>query len=98
MLIFTGAGVDKSLDYLSYPTSKQPLRETNNVAGLQPIPLTGNAAADADIIAFYKARAGVLKKVSWLLLIEVFLSVRFLLKFKRRVLSKGLVVSFIMLF
>ncbi|KAG0566512.1 hypothetical protein KC19_7G069000 [Ceratodon purpureus] len=60
----SGAGVDKSLDYLSYPTSKQPLRETNNVAGLQPIPLTGNAAADADIIAFYKARAGVLKKVS----------------------------------
>jgi hypothetical protein len=62
-ILLPGAGIDRNLGCMSHSTYTQALRETNNTAGLQPIPLTGNAAADADIIAFYKARAGVLKKV-----------------------------------
>lgn len=61
----SGAGqVLNNLDNLLQPIRRQQLKESVNTAGLQKVPLTGNAAADADIIAFYKARSGVLKKVS----------------------------------
>jgi len=66
-IIFIGARVDKSPNCLNRCNEKQQLIETINNANPQsvdPIPLTGSKVANTDIIAFYKARDRVLKKVS----------------------------------
>jgi len=66
-IIFIGARVAKSSNCLNRFNEKQQLIETINNANPQlvdPILLTGSAVADTDIIAFYKARDRVLKKVS----------------------------------
>jgi len=66
-IILIGGRVAKSSNCLNRSNKKKQLIETINNANPQlvdPVPHTGSIVADTDIIAFYKARDRVLKKVS----------------------------------